>query len=79
MRHKMITLCLNSFEIAQKMPNFSAWVRKKILEESNMITNDPIFHLYQCPVCIIKVESEQRFARHCSLCNYPMKYKGVKE
>ena len=25
---------MNSYEIAAKMPNFSAWVRKKLLEEA---------------------------------------------
>jgi len=32
MRQKLITLCPNSFELAQKMPNFSRWVRRQLLE-----------------------------------------------
>ena len=32
MRQKLITLCPTSYEIAQKKPNFSSWVRKKLLE-----------------------------------------------
>lgn len=31
MRHKTITLCPTSYEIAKKMPNFSQWIRKKLL------------------------------------------------
>lgn len=31
MRPKMISLCPTSHEIAQKMPNFSAWVRQQLL------------------------------------------------
>lgn len=31
MRHKTITLCLTSYEIAQGMTNFSSWVRKQLL------------------------------------------------
>ncbi len=32
MRNKMITLCPTSYELSKKMPNFSAWVRKMVLE-----------------------------------------------
>ncbi len=31
MRHKTITLCPTTYEIARKMPNFSQWCRKIIL------------------------------------------------
>ena len=80
MRQKMITLCPNSFEIAQKKDNFSAWVRTKLLEEQMPeVTKDPIFHKYQCPLCKIKQEKETRYARNCSFCKYPMKYLGVVE
>jgi len=74
MRQKLITLCPNSFELAQKKPNFSAWVRKKLLEEVQTVTEDPIFHKYKCPLCKMMVESEQRYARQCAFCNYPMQY-----
>ena len=33
MRNKLITLCLNSYELAQKKHNFSAWVREQLLAE----------------------------------------------
>jgi len=32
MRQKMVNLCLTSYELAREMPNFSDWVRTKILE-----------------------------------------------
>lgn len=32
MRNKMITLCPTTYELAQKMPNFSSWVRMKLME-----------------------------------------------
>lgn len=79
MRNKMITLCLTSYETATKMPNFSAWVRKQLLDLNNNVTDDPIFHQYQCPLCKIKQEKETRYARECSFCKYPMKYLGVVE
>jgi len=36
MRQKLITLCPTSFEEAKKMPNFSAWVRAKLLEKARL-------------------------------------------
>jgi hypothetical protein len=32
MRQKMITLCPTTYELAKKMPNFSSWVRLKLME-----------------------------------------------
>jgi len=32
MRHKAITLCPTTYEIAKDMPNFSAWIRNKLME-----------------------------------------------
>jgi len=32
MRNKTITLCPTSYELAQKMPNFSGWVRAKLIQ-----------------------------------------------
>ena len=38
MRNKMITLCPTSYELAQKMTNFSSWVRRQLLEQRGMGT-----------------------------------------
>ena len=35
MRHKMVSLCPTTYEKAQKIENFSKWVREKLLEDSN--------------------------------------------
>ena len=35
MRHKMVSLCPTTYEKAQKIPNFSKWVREKLLEDSS--------------------------------------------
>lgn len=35
MRNKMVTLCPTTYEIAQKMDNFSAWIRIQILAFDN--------------------------------------------
>ena len=37
MRQKLITLCPNSWELALKKPNFSLWVRSKLLEEVEIV------------------------------------------
>tara|TARA_R100000655_G_scaffold7085_1_gene19529 strand:- start:423 stop:596 length:174 start_codon:yes stop_codon:yes gene_type:complete len=36
MRQKMINLCPTTYEMSQKMPNFSAWVRRKLMHLHNM-------------------------------------------
>lgn len=49
MRQKMITLDPTTWELAQKMPNFSAWVRKKLRDEGPSTPEAPIF--YHCSMC----------------------------
>ena len=46
----MITLCPTSYELSRKMPNFSAWVRRKVLE-TNPIVEEIEYNHYQCPAC----------------------------
>ena len=70
MRQKLITLCPNSFEIAQKKDNFSAWVRTKLLEEA-VVEDGPAnnWH-YQCPLCHqLKTFPHQELAWRCNKCN----------
>lgn len=43
MRQKLITLCPNTFELAQKMGNFSEWVRMKLKEE-DLIHKETYLH-----------------------------------
>lgn len=57
MRNKMITLCPTSYEIARDMPNFSAWVRMKLLEDSVVIHTlstkpKPVPKNYMCKHCL---------------------------
>jgi len=63
----MITLCLNTFEIARDMPNFSAWVRKKLLEESD---DTPIVikeeYLFKCKACNLQRVYPTKARRNCS-------------
>jgi hypothetical protein len=48
MRNKLITLCLNSYELAQKKPNFSQWVRNKLLDEVAIPKKKEEEHLFTC-------------------------------
>ena len=69
MRQKMITLCPNSFEIAQKKPNFSAWVRKKLLENPAHDDTKPlIWYEYKCPLCKFVTVVETRSPQYCPNC-----------
>jgi len=77
MRQKLITLCPTTFEIAQKMPNFSAWVRGKLFEESKQpLDESQILFKYKCPVCKIEQLDVIRRPRECLKCKYAMEFKG---
>jgi len=53
----MITLCPTTYEIAQKMPNFSAWVRNRLRDlqdytpDNNQVKPDPPKN-YMCKHCL---------------------------
>lgn len=52
MRHKMVNLCPTTYEIASKMPNFSKWIRQKILEEqAEKEEKEQNYTKYRCPAC----------------------------
>jgi len=48
MRQKIISLSLDTYELASKKANFSAWVRRKLLEEVETITK---WYAYECSRC----------------------------
>jgi len=48
MRQKIISLSLDTYELASKKANFSAWVRKKLIEEAG---NIDYRYEYQCEMC----------------------------
>jgi len=81
MRHKTLTLCLNSFEIASKMPNFSAWVREKLLEENlHHLKPDPLGRKYgyECPRCHKEVVfPSQDMAWRCNMCDVTLDFVSV--
>jgi len=50
MRHKMVSLCPTSYEKAQKIDNFSKWVRQKLLDDSTP-TEEVFKHYAECTSC----------------------------
>ena len=76
MRQKLITLCPNSFELAQKKDNFSQWVRNKLLEEGQGPEKKKYQYEYKCPLCKSIIFRDARYANNCVPCNYPNDYVG---
>jgi len=81
MRHKTLTLCLNSFEIASKMPNFSAWVRERLLEERDLVLKEPLWtqiFTYECPRCHkCRDFPDQKMAWRCNMCDVALDFVSV--
>ncbi len=50
MRHKMVSLCPTTYEKAQKIPNFSKWVRSKLLEDAGPM-EDVVKYFALCNRC----------------------------
>lgn len=50
MRHKMVSLCPTTYEKAQKIENFSKWVRDRLLED-NAPMEEPVKHFGYCTRC----------------------------
>jgi len=69
----MITLCLNSYEIAQKMDNFSSWVRDKLLEEEKIEVKPKETYLMKCPMGHQLVKNNKH-APLCPQCHFRMTY-----
>ena len=78
-RHKMVNLCPTSFEIASKMPNFSKWIRRKLLEEDQR-NSYSIKYMMWCPdhdECQRLYDNVPRFTPYCTTCNLQMEGKWV--
>ncbi|AXH79178.1 MAG: hypothetical protein [Circular genetic element sp.] len=85
MRQKMITLCLTSFEIAQKKRNFSQWVRQKLLDEVQVALeereNRQLYGAY-CKLCDITAANPHDYMMknyYCKKCGDSTEYLGLIE
>ena len=59
MRHKMVSLCPTTYEKAQKIDNFSKWVRDKLLEDSSPM-EEVRKYFARCNVCDTQFSSYNR-------------------
>ena len=74
MRQKLITLCPNSFELAQKKDNFSEWVRSKLLEEGNIEVKPIETYLFRCQACNAQLVRASKHSVNCPGCSWKMTY-----
>ena len=56
MRHKTITLCPTTYEIARKMDNFSAWIRQELMKK-------------QATQFKAKPEIDEKYQAYCNPCD----------
>ena len=81
----MITLCLNSYEIAQKKRNFSGWVREKLLEEAKaamIVKQDQQLYGAYCKKCDITATNphvDMMKWYYCKKCHDKTEYLGAIE
>ena len=82
MRQKIISLSLDTYELASKKANFSAWVRRKLMEEVETVTIvEKIYGAY-CKSCDISYTNKLSFMvehQYCKKCNQKCEYVGELE
>lgn len=85
MRHKTITLCPTTYEIARKMKNFSSWIRQQLLKEHATIgvaaiERDVIWGA-TCVECDLMFRHRDRFKveeyHYCHKCGKQTQFIGV--
>ncbi len=82
MRQKIISLSLDTYELASKKANFSAWVRRKLLEEVEIPPEEVILYGMYCPKCILNFQHPNIAVAKtykCKFCNGETEFDGVIE
>tara|TARA_R110000803_G_scaffold27927_1_gene64906 strand:+ start:59 stop:298 length:240 start_codon:yes stop_codon:yes gene_type:complete len=79
MRQKLITLCPTSFELAGKKANFSAWVRRKLMEEAQLTTYQYGSYCKKCDVTTGNGNKELMMYYKCVTCRIDGEYLGAIE
>lgn len=81
MRHKMITLCPTTFELASKMDNFSAWVRSELLKKHvDQQQQEENYTRYRCPACwkvFVDKHNDGYMWCHNKDCGYTKKLEAI--
>ena len=87
MRHKTITLCPTTYEIARKMPNFSKWIRQELMKKHALIAEakpnlQEKIHGAWCKTCDVTFKMPAKHAfmlqkwHYCEKCGTETEYLG---
>ena len=77
-RHKMVNLCPTTYELASRMPNFSKWVRAKLLDQQQQSEVKYEMWCPEHPEYRRYYDSVPVFNPYCTTCNLQMMGKWVK-
>ena len=79
MRQKLITLCPTSFELAGRKANFSAWVRRKLLEEAKPSNVEYGAYCERCDITYARIYKSSMLHYNCDKCSNMTTYLGELE
>ena len=79
MRQKLITLCPTSFELAGRKANFSAWVRRKLLEEVKPSEVEYGAYCERCDITYARIYKSSMLHYNCDKCGNMTTYLGELE
>ena len=79
MRQKIISLSLDTYELASKKANFSAWVRRKLLEEVKEAEIRYGAYCKQCDVTYMNRYNSSIIYMMCDKCGGKTEYLGAVE
>jgi hypothetical protein len=79
MRQKLITLCPTSFELAGRKANFSAWVRRKLLEEVKPSEVEYGAYCERCDITYARNYKSSMLHYNCDKCGNMTTYLGELE
>jgi hypothetical protein len=79
MRQKLITLCPTSFELAGRKANFSAWVRRKLLEEVKPSEVEYGAYCERCDITFARIYKSSMLNYNCDKCSNMTTYLGELE
>jgi hypothetical protein len=79
MRQKLITLCPTSFELAGRKANFSAWVRRKLLEEVKPPEVEYGAYCERCDITYARIYKSSMLHYNCDKCSNMTTYLGELE
>jgi hypothetical protein len=79
MRQKIISLSLDTYELASKKANFSAWVRRKLLEEVKEAEIEYGAYCDRCDITFARIYKSSMLHYNCDKCGNMTTYLGELE